>query len=91
MCIDCTQSITNSKMKTSIKKIVLTFGLFLVCVAAYGAIISLVNHWLRAYGYDSKYITAILIGSTIYVYYKFWKWLCRKLNLIESEYNSRKS
>ena len=76
-------------MKPSIKKIILTFGLFLVCVAAYSAVISLANHWLRAYGYDSKYTTAILIGSTIYVYYKLWKWLCQRLNLIESDDNSK--
>lgn len=74
-------------MKKSTKNAVLTFVLFLITVAAYGAVIALVNNLLRTYGYESKYTTSILVASTIYVYYKCWKWLCRKLNLIEAQCN----
>lgn len=74
-------------MNKTAKKTIITFGLFLLYVAAYGAVVSLFNHLLRAYGYDSKFATSVLIASTIYVYYRCWKWMCRKLNLIEAEYN----
>lgn len=63
----------------------------MVCVVAYGAVISLINHLLRVYGYDSKYITMVLVASTIYVYYKLWKWLCRRLDLIESKHENKQS
>ena len=76
------------KNRNSIKKTILTFGIFLLCVAAYGGFISLTNHFLRSFGYDSKYTTAVLVASTIYVYYRCWKWLCRKLDKIADERNN---
>lgn len=76
-------------MKTT-KKAILTFGLFLIYVAAYGGLISLLNHLLRTFGYSSHNTTAVLVASTIFVYYKCWIWLCRKLNLIEAGYGNSK-
>lgn len=74
----------------TMKKTIITFGLFLIYVAAYGGLISLINHLLRTYGYSSHNTTAVLVASTIFVYYKCWIWLCRKLNLIEVEYGNSK-
>lgn len=73
-----------------IKKTIITFGLFLIYVAAYGGLVSLINHVLRTYGYSSHNTTAVLVASTIFVYYKCWIWLCRKLNLIKAEYGNSK-
>lgn len=71
-------------MNKPIKKTIFTFGLFLIYVAAYGGAVSFINHLLRVNGYGSEYATSILIASAVFVYYKCWRWLCRKLDLIKS-------
>lgn len=68
-------------MKSSVaKKIISKFALFLILVVIYGACVALANNMLRKCGYDSKVTFVLLVGSTIYVYYNLWKWLCRKLD-----------
>ena len=64
-------------------KALLNFLVFIGFTAVYGAVIALVNNRLRAYGIDKAYVMPLLIASTIYVYWKAWQWLCRKLDLLE--------
>lgn len=71
-------------MKLSTKKSIKVFLLFLVAVAVYGGLVALANHWYRSSGHTSRSFTVILIGCTVYVYYRAWRWLCRKLDLLES-------
>lgn len=70
------------KKRTSIG---LTFGVFLLMVALWGAIIALANHALRAYELNPKATSPLLIAGTIYVYYKMWQWLCRRLDAIKDD------
>ncbi len=51
-------------------------------MAIYGAIIALINNLFRNYGIEQAYVRPLLIFSTIYVYWKAWQWLCRKLDII---------
>lgn len=62
-------------------KALLNFVIFICFTAVYGAIIALINNALRANGIDKSYTTPLLIASTIYVYWKAWQWLCRKLEM----------
>lgn len=66
-------------------KALLNLVIFIGFTAVYGAIIALINNMFRSYGIEKAYILPLLISSTIYVYYKAWKWLCRKLDKIASE------
>lgn len=60
----------------------LSFIIFICFTAVYGAIIALINNLFRANGIDKAYTLPLLIFSTVYVYWKAWKWLCRKLDKI---------
>ena len=64
------------------KKIFLIMGLYMLTVAAYGAFIAIASKLLRDNGLDSNYTRVILIASTVYVYYRLWKLLCRRLDRI---------
>lgn len=65
------------------RKCIKVFLLFLIAVAVYGGIVASVNHWYRSVAeHPSKSFTVILIGCTVYVYYRAWLWLCRKLDLL---------
>lgn len=66
-------------------KALLDFIIFICFTAFYGAIIVLINNLFRTNGIDKAYIMPLLIASTIYVYWKAWQWLCRKLDLIASD------
>lgn len=74
-----------NKMATKTKRVVKNFIVFLIGVALFGAIVALTNQWFRSQGYNSTYMTAILIGCTSYVYYKAWLWLCRKLDILDKK------
>lgn len=63
-------------------KAILNFLVFICFTAVYGAVIALINNLFRTYGIEKAYIMPLLIFSTIYVYWKTWKWLCRKLDII---------
>lgn len=60
----------------------LYFIIFICFTAIYGAIIALINNLFRTNGIDKAYIMPLLIASTIYVYWKAWQCLCRKLDKI---------
>lgn len=62
-------------------KALLNFLIFICFTAVYGAIIALINNAFRRNGIDNSYIMPLLIASTIYVYWKAWQWLCRKLDI----------
>ena len=69
---------------TSKSKAVIYFLEFLLFVGAFGGIIALINMLLRKYGLESPYTKAFLIAVVIFVYYKAWKWMCRKLDIFNS-------
>lgn len=64
------------------KRIFVTMGLFLLMVSAYGAVIAFASGLLRSHGIDSPFIKALLIGSTVFVYYRLWRRLCVSLDKI---------
>ncbi len=63
-------------------KALLDFVIFICFTAIYGAFIALINNLLRAHGIERTYAMPLLIASTVYVYWKAWQWLCRKLDII---------
>lgn len=65
------------------KKIIATFLLFIVSASLVGAGIALINHYFRVVGMESKVTTVVLIAIMVVIYYKLWKWLCRKIDKIE--------
>lgn len=67
-------------MKAKTKKALSEFMLYLIMVVFYGVLIALCNHWFRINGLPVKGLTALLIASTVYVYYRLWRRLCRRLN-----------
>ncbi|WP_290460557.1 hypothetical protein [Bacteroides caecimuris] len=72
-------------MKSKKGKAVLNLIIFSCFTVVYGAIVALINNLFRINGIDKAYIMPLLIASTIYVYWKSWQWLCRKLDLIASD------
>lgn len=69
-------------MKYKTKKVLSEFMLYLAMIAFYGALIAMCNHWFRINGLPVKVFTPLLIASAVYVYYKLWRRLCRRLNSI---------
>lgn len=67
--------------KKSKLKAIIYFLEFLLFVGLFGGVISFINHLLRKNGLASTYTTAILAAILLFVYYKAWRWMCRKLNL----------
>lgn len=67
-------------MKTKTKKVLSLFMLYLIMIAFYGALIAVLNHWFRIKGLPVKVLTPLIIASAVYVYYKLWRRLCRRLN-----------
>lgn len=72
-------------MTPKVKKSIKIFMSLLIGVSIFGALVALANQWFRSQGYNSKYMTTILIGCTCYVYYRAWLWLCRKLDILEKD------
>lgn len=72
-------------MTPKVIKSIKIFIAFLIGVAIFGALVALANQWFRSQGYNSKYMTTILIGCTCYVYYRAWLWLCLKLDILEKD------
>lgn len=67
------------------KKTILTFSLFLVFVAVFGALVSLVNKYLRSHDMDSSF-TMCLLGAILFVvYYYAWRWISRKIDNMSKE------
>lgn len=75
----------NSSMKTTRKKIVLTFLSFLLAVGVYGGLIAFANSYLRMHGMASPFTTALLVALLILGFYKMWRWLCHRLDAYEKE------
>lgn len=67
-------------MKTKAKKALFEFMLYLIMITFYGTLIALCNHWFRINELPVKVLTPLLIASTVYVYYRLWRRLCRRLN-----------
>lgn len=63
----------------------LNFIYFLIFIGVFSGIIALINQLLRKNGLDSPYTTIILAAITIFVYYKAWRWICRKLDIFTSK------
>ena len=59
--------------------------IFICFTAVYGAVIALVNNLFRTLGVEKTYTLPLLIFSLVYVYWKAWQWLCRKLDEIASD------
>lgn len=66
-------------------KVLINFIIFICFTALYGAIVALINNLLRTHGVEKAYIMPLLIASTVYVYWKAWQWLCRKLDILDKE------
>ena len=73
---------TNNKSKLAKWKFIIGFLLF---IGIFGGIVALVNQVLRNNGLASPYTQILLAAITIYVYYKAWKWTCRKLDRFGSD------
>lgn len=71
--------------KMSKSRAIVYFLGFLIFVGVFSGIIALIHQLLRKNGVDSPQITAILAAVTIFVYYKSWRWMCRKLDLFASK------
>lgn len=66
-------------------KAFLNLMIFICFTAVYGAIIALINSFFRSHGIEKAHIMPLIIFSTVYVYWKAWQWLCRKLDGIGSD------
>lgn len=71
--------------KMSKSRAIVYFLGFLIFVGVFSGIIAIIHQLLRKNGVDSPHITAILAAVTIFVYYKSWRWMCRKLDLFASK------
>jgi hypothetical protein len=67
-------------MKYRTKRAFKAFVSFLVMIGIYGALIAICNHWLSLNGWSTKVLLPLLIMSGIYVNYKLWLRLCRRLD-----------
>ena len=67
------------------KRIITISAVFILVVALSGAVVSLVNRWLRENGLDSHFAFTVLKVGMVYAYYKMWRWFCRKLDLTGKE------
>lgn len=72
-------------MKVKTKKAFVKFAVFIFMTGVYGGLMGLLNHWLRENGWNVKALLPILIVSAVYVYYLFWKRLCRSLDSISKK------
>lgn len=67
------------------RNIIISFIGFLIFISVFGGIIALIHRLLRDNSIDSPYTIVILIAITIFIYYKAWKWICRKIDLFASK------
>lgn len=67
-------------MKPETKSAIIEFTISLVIIGLYDGLIALCNHWLRLNGWNTKVFLPLLLMSVIYVNYKLWRRLCRRLN-----------
>ena len=72
----------NSKSKLTKWKFIIGFLIF---IGLFSAIIVIVNRILRDNGLASSYTLILLSAITLYVYYRAWKWTCRKLDRFGSD------
>lgn len=70
-------------MKANTKKALWAFLLFLLIVAIFGAVVALCNQWLREAGDNGKFWKLMLLALYVFVNYKAWRWLCRKLDNLD--------
>lgn len=61
-------------------KVIITFFVFLIFVALFGASIALVNQYLRVHDMTSPWTHGFLSAILAVVYYNAWRWFCRKLD-----------
>lgn len=66
------------------RKSILYLIIFVCFTALYGAIVAIINNLLRTHGIEKGYSIPLLIFSTVYVYWKAWQLLCRKLDKISA-------
>ncbi len=61
-------------------KVIITFLVFLIFVALFGASIAIVNHYLRVHDMTSHWTQGFLCAILAAVYYIAWRWFCQKLD-----------
>ena len=72
-------------MNVKTKKALIKFAVFIFMTVVYGAFMGLLNHWLRENGWNVKALLPILIVSAVYVYYLFWRRLCKSIDSISKK------
>ena len=73
---------TSNKSKLAKWKFIIGFLIF---IGLFSAIIVIANRILRDNGLASSYTLILLSAITLYIYYRAWKWTCRKLDRFESD------
>lgn len=67
-------------MKCDMKRITLSFVIFILAGGMFGGIISIVNQYLRKNDLATPFSKTILIAILIFSLYHLWRWLCRRLD-----------
>lgn len=67
-------------MKTKTKKALSEFAVYLIMIMVHVALIGICNDWFCLNGWPIKVFFPLLIISAVYVNYKLWRRLCRRLD-----------
>lgn len=70
-------------MKANSKKAIYAFLLFILIVSVFSAVVALCSQWLREAGESGKFYKIMLLALYVFVNYKAWRWLCRKLDNLD--------